>query len=91
MQCRKKVFQIAKKNKWIPYLYKINDFIENSLGGEPTHFDGQPFYGIDPCVMFYGKHDDNEEMITQWLTNWISVLNEYNASYKKQYYDTTTK
>ena len=83
MENRKKVFQIAKKNKWVPYLHIINDIIENRLGGKPIHFDGQPFYGIDSTVMFYGKHNDNEEMITQWLANWISYLNKYNVSYKK--------
>lgn len=82
MQCRKKAFKIAKKNKWIPYLYMINNIIENRCYGnpfktKPIGYKGKPLYGIDYNIVRY----TNEEMLTKWFRDWVEKLKNRKITY----------
>ena len=83
MQCRKKAFKIAKKNKWIPYLYMINNIIENRCNGKPfegniREYKGKPLYGIDFNVVYLSS---NEERLTKWLEEWVEELKYSKITY----------
>jgi hypothetical protein len=90
MQCRKKAFQIAKKNKWIPYLYMINNIIEKRCNGKPfettpTGYDGNLLlYGIDYNIVSLSC--TNEEILTKWIKDWVESLKLEGITY----YETLT-
>ena len=84
MQCRKIAFKIAKKNKWIPYLYMINNIIENRCDGKPFEgiiqgYKGKPLYGIDYNIVFLSLV--NEEQLTKWLKEWVEALKNSKITY----------
>lgn len=85
MQCRKKAFKIAKKNKWIPYLYMINNIIENRCHGKPFEvniqgYKGKPLYGIDFNIVAC-LSSVNEKQFTKWLEEWVEDLKNKKITY----------
>jgi hypothetical protein len=83
-QCRKQLFKIAKQNKWIPYLYIIDNVInkrcEGPSGQRPSGYitteigSTEPLYGIDYRTYLCVTRDETGKMLTKWLSEWIKYI-----------------
>ncbi len=89
---RKNIFRIVKKNKWLPFLYMINNIIEKRCNGKPFYspplgYNGkEPLYGIDYNIALYSKGNNYDQFII-WLEDWVNMLKRK----KITHYDSITK
>ena len=91
IQYRKKLFQIAKQHKWMPYIYMINNIIikrcNNRPFNNPPGYNGKDsLYGIDYNIVLYSQADNEKQFMT-WLEDWVNMIERK----KITYYDSVTK
>ena len=92
IQYRKKLLQIAKQNKWMPYIYMINNIIIKRCNNQPFNgnlpgYNGKDsLYGIDYNIVLYSQAHNEKQFMT-WLEGWVNMLERK----KITYYDSITK